>query len=571
MASDFQVSGKSAAALFTLKLHRGDGMALVAMTWKKGQPPADFVGFAIEYKEPGGDKFFPLKNRLCFPGSDGSVNPNILSTRLSPIQKFRWVHFPRNAELPGDFVYRVSPVFMNDKEELSYGDAQEAAIELRRETYPGKLNVTFTRGFVSSQAFVDRYESAGAISTLLPAKAEQGLTFVPTHPDATEALAWMGFEARQAILEVLDQAIADAKAQVRVIAYDLNEPEVVSRLESLGDRLKVIIDDDGAHNGPASSETHAQTRLEASAGAGHVKRQHMGQLQHNKTIVVDGPTVQAAVCGSTNLSWRGFFVQANNAVVLRGKKPVKTFLAAFDAYWAHGNVTGFGKTTSATWNDLGLAGVDAQATFSPHVAKNALLATIADDIGTKTTSSLFYSLAFLYQTPGPILDAIKNVTSADGIFVYGISDRPVGGLDLQKPDGNLAPVSAAALSANVPQPFKSEPTGGGGTRMHHKFVVIDFDKPTARVYMGSYNFSSTADTKNGENLLLIRDRRIAVSYVVEALRIFDHYHFRVAQQEAKTAKKTLALAKAPRKADDVPWWADDYANPRKIRDRELFA
>jgi len=205
------------------------------------------------------------------------------------------------------------------------------------------------------------------------------------------------------------------------------------------------------------------------------------------------------------------------------------------------------------------------------VAKNALLATIADDIGTKTTSSLFYSLAFLYQTPGPILDAIKNVTSADGIFVYGISDRPVGGLDLQKPDGNPAPVSAAALSPNVPQPFKSDPPGGGGTRMHHKFVVIDFDKPTARVYMGSYNFSSTADTKNGENLLLIRDRRIAVSYVVEALRIFDHYHFRVAQQEAKTAKKTLALAKAPRKADDVPWWADDYANPRKIRDRELFA
>ena len=29
----------------------------------------------------------------------GKVNLNTLSTRLSPIQKFRWVHFPRNAEL----------------------------------------------------------------------------------------------------------------------------------------------------------------------------------------------------------------------------------------------------------------------------------------------------------------------------------------------------------------------------------------------------------------------------------------------------------------------------------------
>jgi phosphatidylserine/phosphatidylglycerophosphate/cardiolipin synthase-like enzyme len=132
-------------------------------------------------------------------------------------------------------------------------------------------------------------------------------------------------------------------------------------------------------------------------------------------------------------------------------------------------------------------------------------------------------------------------------------------------------VRPAALGKNVPEPFKSEPTGGGGNRMHHKFVVIDFDKPTARVYLGSYNFSATADTKNGENLLVIRDRRIAVSYVIEALRIFDHYHFRVAQQEAKTARKKLLLARPPRKPGEEAWWAEDYTKARKIRDRELFA
>jgi phosphatidylserine/phosphatidylglycerophosphate/cardiolipin synthase-like enzyme len=84
--------------------------------------------------------------------------------------------------------------------------------------------------------------------------------------------------------------------------------------------------------------------------------------------------------------------------------------------------------------------------------------------------------------------------------------------------------------------------------MHHKFVVIDFGKPSARVYFGSYNFSVPADTKNGENLLLVRDQRVAVSYTIEALRIFDHYHFRIAQQEAKKAKKKLQLAKPPREA-----------------------
>ncbi|HEY0725988.1 MAG TPA: hypothetical protein VGD41_18750 [Pyrinomonadaceae bacterium] len=200
MSSDFQITGTNAAALFSLKVHRGDGMALLAMNWKKGQPPNDFVGFAIEYKEPGGSKFFALKNRLSFPEAGGAVDPNILSTLRSPIQKFRWVHFPRNAELDGDFISRVTPVFMNDRDELSSGDPQEIAIELRRDTYPGKLNVAFTRGFVSSQAFVDRYESIAPISTLIPDDADKGLSFVPTHPKAKEALAWMGFEARQAIL-----------------------------------------------------------------------------------------------------------------------------------------------------------------------------------------------------------------------------------------------------------------------------------------------------------------------------------------------------------------------------------
>jgi phosphatidylserine/phosphatidylglycerophosphate/cardiolipin synthase-like enzyme len=577
MAGEFQVSGQNAAALFTLKLHRGDGMTLLAMNWKNGKPPQDFVGFAIEYKEPGGQKFFSLKNRLSFLGADGDVNANRLSTRLSPIQKFRWVHFPRNAELPGEFVYRVSPVFMNEADELSYGESQEVAIELRRETYPGILNVTFTRGFVSSQAFVDRYiTDTNGLSTLIPEKADDGLDFVPTHPKADEALAWMGFEARDAILEVLDQAIKDKKAQVRVVAYELNEPEIVSRLAQLGDRLKIIIDDSAAHGKPDAAETQAAERLKASAGADNVKRHHMSNLQHNKTIVVNGPKVQIAVGGSTNFTWRGFFVQSNNAMILRGKNAVKPFLAAFEDYWQNDDVTGFGQTASAKWTNLKLSGIEARVAFSPHSSQNALLAEIAVDIAQKTTSNLFYSLAFLFQTKGAIRDAIEKVSQNDAIFVYGISDKKVGGgLDLQKPNGNVSPVFPAALTKNLPEPFKSEPTGlasgGVGTRMHHKFVVIDFDKPTARVYLGSYNFSSAADGKNGENLLLIRDRPIAVSYVVEALRIFDHYHFRVAQLEAKKARKKLHLAQPPRQPGEKPWWDEDYTNARKIRDRELFA
>ena len=572
MIDDFQVMGGNPSALFTLKVHRGDGMALLGMNWRKGRPPDDFVGFAIEYKEPEGDRFYALKNRICFPGPDGAVNPNRLSTRLSPIQKFRWIHFPRNPDLPGLFVYRVTPVFMNGLDELSYGESQEAAVALARETYPGRLNVTFTRGFVSSQGFVDRYETKGhGLKTLLPAKNADGLDFTPTHPKAKEALAWMGFEARHAILEVLDEAIADTKANVRVVAYDLSEREVVLRLVRLKTRLQIIIDDSGEHGEETSAESEAARRL-ATAGAA-VRRQHMGSLQHNKTIVVDGPRTKAVVCGSTNFTWRGFFVQSNNALVLRGTTPVRIFGRAFDEYWKSDKAADFGASSSAAWNALRLRGVTVKVAFSPHSASNALLQTIADDIG-RTKSNFLYSLAFLAQTTGAIRDVITRLSKDKKIFVYGIADRKVGGLELLDPDGNVSPVFPAALSGNLPEPFKSEPTGlsgGVGTRMHHKFVVIDFDRATARVYLGSYNFSTPADRKNGENLLLITDRRVAVSYMIEALRMFDHYHFRVAQSEAKTARRKLQLRRPPRKAGEEPWWLEDYTEARKIRDRQLFS
>jgi hypothetical protein len=569
-APDFIVLGQNPKALFSLKVYRGEGMALLSMNWINGTPSNDFVGFAIEYQEPGGFQFFPLNNRLSFLNNNGNVNPNILSTRLSPIQKFRWVHFPRNAELAGDFIYRVSPVFMDSLEKLSYGEFQQAAIQLCAETYPGELNVAFTRGFVASQAFIDKFQANGGIPTLLPADAASGLTFTPTHPDKDKAYDWMGFEARRAILSLLDKAISDPTAKVRATGYDMNEPEIVSRLVQLGNRLKVIIDDSKDHGDPDSAETQAATQLIVSAGAENVQRQHVGTLQHNKTIAVSG-TVQSAVCGSTNFSWRGFFVQNNNAIIIYGEKQVKLFFDAFDNLFANpNNASGFSKTLSAELVSLNLPSVDVKIAFSPHGSSNAMLQNIADDLNT-TTSSLCYSLAFLNITPGPIKKRIKALREDPAMFVNGMADTNVSDLSLQLPDGNPPVVFPSALLTNVPEPFKSEVTGGKGVRMHHKFLVIDFDKPSkARVYMGSYNFSAAADLKNGENLLLIRDQRVAVSYMIEAITMCDHYEFRILQANAATAQKKLFLKTPPKNPGDIPWWFASFNDPAKMRDRLLF-
>jgi hypothetical protein len=38
-------------------------MSLIAMDWKGGKPPANFVGFAIEYQEPKGHSRFYMSRQ----------------------------------------------------------------------------------------------------------------------------------------------------------------------------------------------------------------------------------------------------------------------------------------------------------------------------------------------------------------------------------------------------------------------------------------------------------------------------------------------------------------------------
>ena len=58
--------------------------------------------------------------------------------------------------------------------------------------------------------------------------------------------------------------------------------------------------------------------------------------------------------------------------------------------------------------------------------------------------------------------------------------------------------------------------------------------------------------------------------MVEALRIFDHYQFRITQNEAKKAGEPLELKRPPREPGESPWWRKDYTEAPRIRDRMLF-
>jgi phosphatidylserine/phosphatidylglycerophosphate/cardiolipin synthase-like enzyme len=89
-------------------------------------------------------------------------------------------------------------------------------------------------------------------------------------------------------------------------------------------------------------------------------------------------------------------------------------------------------------------------------------------------------------------------------------------------------------------------------------VVTDFSLPSAKVFTGSSNLSPSGEAKNGDNLVMIEDPRVATSYAIEALRVFDHLHFRTVMSDAfagtdnvggaKTARGKAAKAKTAKKS-----------------------
>ena len=167
------------------------------------------------------------------------------------------------------------------------------------------------------------------------------------------------------------------------------------------------------------------------------------------------------------------------------------------------------------------------------------------------------------------------------IFSYGVVNE-VGGIEIRKPDGTIGLVDFAFLSANAPPPFKEEWSGGQGINIHHKFVVTDFNLPTAKVFTGSSNLAPSGEEGNGDHLIQIDDSRVATSYAIEAARVFDHLHFRNRMKEAQDKTKKPKNAPPPKpltlrkptaiSGEPQPWFAEYYvADTQRERDRKLFS
>ena len=395
----------------TLNLYRGEDMVLLAFDIDDSLKKPDFVGFGIQYFIGNSTQPRDVFNFLTFKqvrlAAKAAKNDIALADRASmraPIQQFRWAHVP---SVPIDDVvtYQVSAMFCERRQSArSPRRPRGRQINVHRATRGDFLNVGFTRGFASSQAYERNFPGQRKI---IPPTGKPQLHFdITPFAGDSKPYPWLGFEARRILLDYIDECKADPSVLIDVFAYDLSELEIVDRFEAFKSRLRIIIDNSDKHGTPKSDETEAFERLKASAGDNNVARHHFSGLQHNKVIIArrksgNTATPFAVSTGSTNFSLGGIYIQNNNLLLFRDADVAKLYADVFDS--AFPQATGFsGKPVATQWFEKALPDAGTyRFCFSPHKKKSTLSMKPLVDAINGAEKSVFYAIAFRSAQTGP--------------------------------------------------------------------------------------------------------------------------------------------------------------------------
>lgn len=551
----------SAGCDLTFTAYPGDGCVLLAFDFEPDQRQ-QLAGFAVWCTAPGG-RPHPILNRLTFEAPITATTTTAeqsqiwTPTDIAPLQRFHWVHFPYTVE-PGLYTYRAAAMLFEqpDGSVLREGPSQEVAVTL---IPPDEEHFTlgFTRGYVSSQAYASRFHNAALVPD------EQTISFDTTPFEAR--YAYLGYDARRMVMGFLDEGIGDPTATLDVFAYDLDEPDIISRLQQLGTRLRIFLDNAELHtrehsDGSFPREVDALAVLRASAGDDNVHPGHFQRFSHSKVFILkrDGQAVKV-LAGSANFSVRGLYVQSNNVFVFDDPGAAGLYAEAFTQAWEH-PLTQFAASEIASgWKPICADGVpECEACFSPHTDGSVSLQRVADAIQSATSSVLF-AVMDIGSSSGPVADQLEQLKNRTGMFAAGTTQSLSGALKTTTPaDPNSPYVPFGYLKENVPEPFKSEFGGGRGQVIHHKFVVCDFNGEAPVAFAGSSNLAGGGEEENGDNLVAFTSPAVATRFAVEAIRLIDHYRFRSAKYTATPAEP---LVLRPQGAD----WTSSHYDPTSLR------
>ena len=577
--------------LVSARAYKGDAMTLLCFDLDSSILE-NFVGFSIRVKQ-GNRKPYYLLNRLSFKPTvlkkNGVDEIKKLSTEFSPIQKFRWVHLPSSEHYVdnpffGEYTYDITPRYMEDKILKKLDPSLTVSLTIEVSPFRDEeIQVGFTRAFVSSQAYAYYFNNNTKMrpnktelifdNKLISGIAHRKNPFTGITKDVSytfeEQHEYLGWQARDRIMEFLDEALTDPTIKLDVFAYDLNEPVVVKKLISLAEQghLRIILDNTAEHTKTNAFEVKFEALFnERAKGMSAIHRGCFQGLAHSKIFIqrrnnADGKAIKV-LTGSTNFTTNGIYINANHVIVFNNAKVAQLYADMFDKSFGKQAMKDFRNTALAADDHLIMEATlpDMTIRFSPHLAQvtDRFFASITKRIREAESDVLFAIMND--ASDSSILDAVREQVRSDKIFTYGITDT-TSDVYLYKPDSKRGvKVAGKGTESALPPPF-DKVADIPGHNIHHKFIVVDFKGKNSVVYCGSSNLAYKPEQKNGDNLIEIRDEDVVTAFAIEAIRLVDHFQWRNKKGNAKKNNEPLYLNDNSNKAKI---WYKGYYKPTDL-------
>ena len=329
------------------------------------------------------------------------------------------------------------------------------------------------------------------------------------------------------VADTLAAYIGKAQQTLDITIYNWNNAVILDAVNAAfarGVRVRVIYEDDNS-NASIGQLTAAIPRIFRPAQAGSTG----SSIMHNKFVVIDAnstsPNQPMVWTGSTNWTPAQLSSDRNNVVTIQDQSLARVYTMEFEEMWGSNTAMAgtplFGsRKADNTPHYLVIGGKQVQSWFSPTDNVNAHLIEVV-----KTADNDLHVLSMLV-TRADIGRAI-----ADQVTQRGIAACSDG---LTNDTSGVAGFVFRTIRGGMGKRYMLDNKSG---IMHHKTLIVDAgaSQSDPTVFVGSHNWTASADTENDENTLVIHDARITNQY-------YQEFAARIADQNQGITACRLALA-----------------------------
>jgi phosphatidylserine/phosphatidylglycerophosphate/cardiolipin synthase-like enzyme len=350
--------------------------------------------------------------------------------------------------------------------------------------------------------------------------------------DATLALP--GNAAQEAtgglIADTLARYIDRATQTLDIAIYNWNNATIlnaVNRAAARNVRVRVIYEDDNA-NVSVNQLASGITKISRPNTSGSTT----SAIMHNKFVIIDAensnPNIPWVWTGSLNWTPAQLGTDANNVIAVQDQGLARVYTVEFEEMWgskvaAPGTPLFGSRKTDNTPHHLIIGGRHVESYFSPTDNVNGrLLDAIASANNDLHFESMLITRADLARAISSQITARNIAACSDGL-VNDTSGTAGFSFRLMKPTmGNRLIIKRASSGFGI---------------MHHKTLIVDAgdSQSDPTVFVGSHNWTLSADVENDENTLVVHDAQVTNRY-------YQEYAARIAEQNQGFTACRLVLA-----------------------------